>query len=146
MLSAFVSTIISVMTVVFVTKYLWAWLINHNVYSFHAACFGFPILDNTCILPYAARIVLWTCNYCVAFVIKRARKDFVFVTFQNLYLVSSLSRPNSASFVATCRNDFIALRIELNFWDFVFVALKKGDTGSRKYIVNSRQSVCWCCR
>ena len=81
------------------------------------------IIQSYFIPPDAAGVVLRACDYCVSFVVKRTREYFVFVTIEYLELVAILGGPNSAGFVATRRDDFVSLRIERNFTDFVFVPL-----------------------
>ena len=82
-----------------------------------------PRLHNLLVFPDAARVVLRACNDSVTLVVKGARKDFVFVTVQRLQLVTCVARPNLARLVTARRDDLVALWVELNLRNFVFVAL-----------------------
>ncbi len=116
-----------------------------TILSFHlGGSFGFPLFDNASVLPDAARVIFWAGNDRVSFVVERARENLVLMPFKGLNFIPSFSRPNSASFVAARSYDFVALRVELNFWDFVLVTLQQSNTRSWKHIVNSCKSISWC--
>lgn len=101
-----------------------------------------PSLNYLCVFPYAAGVVLRSRDDRVAFVVKSARENFVFVAIQYLQLVSRVSGPDPACLVAARCDDLVSLRIELNFTDFIFMALQKRYAGSREDIIDARQTVC----
>ena len=65
---------------------------------------------------------------------------------QHLKLVPRLRVPDAARLVAARGDDFVALRIELDFADFVLVALKQRNARSRKDVVDPCHSVRACRR
>ena len=102
------------------------------------------------VLPNAASIIFGTRNDRISFVVECARENFVFVTFswvgsEALNFIAGLSAPQSASLVARCSNNLVALRIKLDLTDFVLVALQDGSACSCKDIVNSGHTICTCC-
>ena len=64
-----------------------------------------------------------------------------FVT-EGLDAVAGLGRPDSASLVTTGGDDFVALWVERDFTDFVFMTLKDACASSSEDVINSRHSVC----
>ena len=63
------------------------------------------------------------------------------VSTQALDLVARISRPNPASLVATRRDHLVALRIERDLADFVFVPLQNRGARPREHIVNSSHTI-----
>ncbi len=64
--------------------------------------------------PDPARVVLAARDHSVALVIKRARKNFVNVPFENLEALAGLNAPHAAGLVARRGYDAVALGVELN--------------------------------
>ena len=63
------------------------------------------------------------------------------MTIQYLLLNSGVSVPHSTRFVATCRDELVALRIELDLRYLILVTLEERRASSREYIIYPRQTV-----
>ena len=69
------------------------------------------------IFPDAARIVLRTRDNRIALIVESTAENFIFVTFarvctEALDFITGLGRPDSASLVATRRDDLVSLRVK----------------------------------
>jgi len=64
------------------------------------------------------------------------------VPVQRLQLVARVARPHLARLVAARSDDLVALGVELDFADFIFVALQQRRARPREHIVDARDSVC----
>jgi len=82
-----------------------------------------PFVQQGLVSPDPAGVVLRARDYGIAFVVERAREDLVLVSVEHLQLLPRISVPDSASLVAACSNNFIALRVELDLRYFIFVTL-----------------------
>ena len=94
--------------------------------------------------PNLTCVIFWARDYIIALVVERARKDFVFMTIKDLLFSARICVPHSTSPIARCSDNFIPLRIELDFGYFVLVALEKCCTCTSEYIIDSRNTVGWC--
>lgn len=102
------------------------------------------LLHHGFIPPDAASVILRTCDYGVATVIKSTRKYIVFVPVQYLLLNSCVGVPYSACLVTTGRDNLVALWVELNFRYLVLVTLEKCSTSAREYIIYPGKTISRC--
>ena len=93
-------------------------------------------MNYLCIFPNATGVVLRSCDDGVAFIVESARENLVFMAVQHLQFVSGIGRPDPAGLVAAGSDDFVALRVELYFTDFIIVALQQSDARSCKHIID----------
>ena len=98
------------------------------------------------VFPDAAGIIFGARDDGVTLVVERTREDFVFVTLawvgsEALDLVARLGAPQAACLVTRSGDDLVALWVELDFTDFILVALEDSRASAGKDIVNTRHSV-----
>jgi len=72
------------------------------------------ILHQSLITPNSTRIILRSRDYGVSLIVEGAREDFIFVSVEHLNFLACISVPNTASLIAGCSDDLIALGVELN--------------------------------
>ena len=104
------------------------------------------IANEAVIFPDTTCVVLGTSDDGIAFVVKCAGENFVFVALpwvgsQALDFRACLCRPDPASLVATRRDDLVSLRVKRDFTDFIFVALQDGCAGTSEYVVDACHAV-----
>ena len=68
------------------------------------------------------------------------------VCSKTLNLVSSLSRPNPASLVATGRDYFVSLGVKRDLTNFVLMTLQDGCAGTSEHVVDTGHTVSTSCR
>ena len=64
---------------------------------------------------------------------------------KGLDAVAGLRRPNPAGLVTTGGDDFVALWVERDLTDFIFVSLKDACACPSEDVINSRHTVCTSC-
>ena len=90
-------------------------------------CRGLRFLETLhCILifPDPAGVVLRPSNDSVTFIVECAREDLILMPLEHLRLVTSVYRPQTACFIATCRDDLVTLRIERDLGYLILVTLQ----------------------
>jgi hypothetical protein len=75
------------------------------------------------VFPNPASVIFRSSNYGISLIVECTRENFIFMAIKHLNLGSRISVPDSASLVATSRDDFVSLWVELNLRYFVFVTL-----------------------
>lgn len=105
-----------------------------------------PCLHYVLVLPDATRVILRPRDNGIAFVVERARENFVLMSVESLNFISRFGRPYFAGLVRRSCYNFVSLRVELNFRDLILMPLQEGNTGSCEHIINACISVSASCR